>query len=272
LLSFLGKLLEGIVATRLKTLAIDHDLLAQTQFGFSRKSSTSALRFLLNVVHTGWTPIKPQKRQQTSLLALDIAGAYDNVNQDQLLERLAEKKIPTWIIRFVHSFMSDRSTTLKLPGHESRPFWVTRGIPQGSTLSPILFLFFAAPIIEQFVEELPDTVAFRYTFAYVDDTYLLVSSESHETNNKVLQEMHKRLIDWAEPNGVSFSPGKYAVMHFRRPRSRRGEPPGPPDIPGLDPSANVTELRILGVMIRNDLDWTAHVDLVGLQYSHSSRL
>ena len=54
---------------------------------------------------------------------------------------------PTWIIEWVRSSLFARSTSLLMPGHRSKLFWLNMGIPQGSPLSPILWALFTASLL-----------------------------------------------------------------------------------------------------------------------------
>ena len=83
-----------------------------------------------------------------SLLSLDILGAFNTVNYVRLLDCLRRAKIPQRMILFVRSFLQDRQTSLVLGKEESRPFEVKQGVLQGSPLSPILFLFYNASLLE----------------------------------------------------------------------------------------------------------------------------
>lgn len=158
LLSSLGKMLEAIIAQRLRELAAQHNLLPAAQFGGTGKCTTKALRKLMNPVYSAWC-----RDLCITLLSLDIKGAYDRVDRGKLLEILIGKRIPDWIIGFVWSFLSSRSTTLDMPGHPTQGlFFVNIGIPQGSTLSPILFHFFTAPMLDRLsptTDRNPDKVA-----------------------------------------------------------------------------------------------------------------
>jgi hypothetical protein len=277
LLSCVGKMLEKIVTNRFKELLMNHpDLVPLLQFGSPGKSTTNALEYIINWVYRSWQRPVGGNAHHTSLLSLDISGAYDNVRRAELLQRLVDKGFPDWLVRFVWSFLSDRSTELIIPGHRSQKYWVNMGIPQGSPLSPILFILFAAPILESFdnydlqtgkgkkLRKGKGKVTCVFSvMSYVDDTNFLVSSPSFELNCAILTELHRHLMGWAEPRGVIFGPDKYALMHFLQHKPRNGEENHMPDIEGLDQTELIKKkLRILGVIFDRYLRWDEHIDAV----------
>lgn len=112
LLNTTGKLLEKVVANRIKTLlAQNPKLIPSTQFGALGKDTTKALQRLTSIIYRGW-----RTKQRVTLLGLNMGGAIDSVDGTILLQRLKEKRMPDWILKFVCSFLSDRRTTIRLPG------------------------------------------------------------------------------------------------------------------------------------------------------------
>ena len=103
------------------------------------------------------------------MLSLDLAGAFDNVSHKRLLYILERKGFPAWIIQIVQSFLTARKTQIVFTGHESEWIQTQTGIPQGSPLSPILFLFFISELLEDFQRIHSDTLA----FGFVDNTNLI---------------------------------------------------------------------------------------------------
>lgn len=83
LLPCLGKILERILADRLKDLAMQNNLLPHVQFGLPGKCTTKALQYILNPIYAAWCS---KKRLKATLLGLDIAGAFDNVERTKLLQ------------------------------------------------------------------------------------------------------------------------------------------------------------------------------------------
>jgi hypothetical protein len=83
-----------------------------------------------------------------SLLSLDISGAFDTVNPIRLLDILREKGFPGWVVRWIRAFITDRKTILVNQGSETKAFPVPAGVPQGSPLSPMLFLFYSSELLD----------------------------------------------------------------------------------------------------------------------------
>ena len=159
------------------------------------------------------------------MLSLDIIGAFDKVNHERLIHNLRYRRILYWTTAFIAFFLKDRETTIAIPGYESSTVRVVCGIPQGSTISPILFLFFTASILE----------GMEYTEAvgFVDDTYLIVISNSTKGTCEALGKDHDSCLRWAVRHGAKFAPKKYKVIHFTRGRKSTPESQRTPNIPSL---------------------------------------
>src|SRR5262249_23044105 len=80
----------------------------------------------------------------TSLLTFDVQGAFDYVNHGCLLCRLWDMGLPPQVIRWVASFISNCKTSICLDGVRAPMKQVSTGVPQGSPVSPILFLLFSS--------------------------------------------------------------------------------------------------------------------------------
>jgi hypothetical protein len=176
--------METLVAKRLSKVAEDHHLLPNTQMGArAGRSTETALELLVEQVRTIWS----SKKHVATLLSLDIAGAFDTVNLVRLLNILRKNSLPPWIVRWTRAFVIGRSITLMIQGHETLEFQVEVGVPQGSPLSPILFLFYIAEALH--ICNRPKEGLSAVGFA--DDIDLLTYSQSIEANCCKLESVYR---------------------------------------------------------------------------------
>jgi hypothetical protein len=80
-----------------------------------------------------------RKKQVTSVLFLDIEGAFPNVVNEKLTENMVRQKVPVKIVCFVENMLRGRVTRLKFDDHESKPINIDNGIGQRDLLSMILY-------------------------------------------------------------------------------------------------------------------------------------
>jgi hypothetical protein len=249
LLNTIGKLIESLMAKRLSQAAEEHKLLPDTQMGARPGRSTeTALELLTAQVKTVWGSGK----FVASLLSLDISGAFDTVNPIRLLDTLRQKGFPGWVVRWVRAFMTDRETTLVIQGQETAAFPVPAGVPQGSPLSPILFLFYNSELLDLCQRPKEGLTA----VGFADDVNMLAYSRSTETNCKILEAGHARCLDWARRHGMRFAPTKYELIHFTRGRKFNLEACVRLGDTEKRPSPDV---RVLGVWLDTKLRWSAHL-------------
>ena len=261
LLPCIGKLLEKAFLNRMMDIHDVHNLVPIDQYGTSGRCTTKAVQSLINQVHTGQRLATGSKDRYSTLMALDICGPYNKVDRRQLVRILQQHKaIPKWMVDFVSSFLSDRQTVLEMPGTKTQPpFFVNGGVPQGSPLSPFLFLLSTSTLFKHMEARRKDAKAVGVDMtmmAYVDDMYLMVTSESRTTNCKWLTTLHKEIMKWAKDNNASFD--KYEVMHFRKSsKDKCNEMPDILDLKGKTPQHD--SMRILGIWVDPELKWDAHV-------------
>ena len=88
------------------------------------------------------------------------------------------------------------------------------GIPQDSSLSPILLLFFVSTLLPTLQTSSTSGIGF------VDDTKMLKWLSTTRENCKKLEALYKFCEARAAKNGVNFAQEKYGFMHFTPDRKR----------------------------------------------------
>lgn len=204
LLDCMGKISEKIIATRLSYLAFTTDLLYHDQIG--GRKQRSAIDAVMSLVHD----IQAAKSNKliTSALFLDIKGAFDHVSANKLLKICQKLGLPKSLILWLECFLNQRSIQLAFDGNIQEKQSIEIGIPQGSPISPILFLIYIKDLFKE--RELTDI---RIP-SYLDDIGLIVSSKSAEENCKKLKQAALELFQLQKNHLIEFDKEKTELIHF----------------------------------------------------------
>ena len=73
---------------------------------------------------------------------LDVEKAFDNVWHNGLRYKIYQLDLPTKLCRWLSDFLVGRVIQVKIEGFLSPKVYPKAGVPQGSNLSPLLFLIY----------------------------------------------------------------------------------------------------------------------------------
>ena len=205
LLQTVPNILERIVASRLSAIARYVGLLHRNQCdSLPLLSSFDACTALTDTVHT-----LQRLSLKVSSVFLDIKGGFDNLDADILCSSLRSKGVNHYLISWVRSFLTGRSCRLLFQGFPRTFSPVSVGTPQGSPVSPLLFVIYVAPL------HIP--LSRGLVLSYVDHFSLTVSSPSYRTNSRSLQTAFGRIRAIAHSRRVDFSVPKTELIHWLTP-------------------------------------------------------
>ena len=243
LLSCISKVLERIVTDRL-TFSLETRLqLSDQQFGFRRTRSTEWA--LWNFVHAASLTMKA--RRKTVLLSLDIQSAYDRVWHAGLLKKLGDADVPLGLVGWIAAFLRDRQASLRV-GSTSLSQPLSVGVPQGSPLSPVLFLVF--------IDDLLRAIAAQASVqAFADDIVIWWTLGKGECGSAHGNALLEEVLAWARRWKMIFNPAKCKFLVISR---LRREPLPELRLDGV-PLECVSSLRYLGVWLDSKLCWREHI-------------
>lgn len=241
LTSCMGKLLEHIILNRLQPHLESVNALADTMFGFRRHLSTQDV--LLQIKEE---ILDRKSSQAKAILALDLAGAFDNVRHEAILENLSHTNCGARIYNYVKDFLRDRTATIGVGTLRTPEFRMpNRGTPQGSVLSPTLFNI----AMRKLPEALSQIAGIRYAL-YADDITIWTPAGSLGEQENALQSAIDTVQNYVQPRGLQCSAEKSELILIKE---RRGQKrPDPPLYLHLRGQTipQVKSLRILGMHLQ----------------------
>lgn len=191
-----------------------------------------------------------------SLVTSDVQGAFNGVHPAVLEGRLRERSVPDGMVKWIRSFCEDRSGSLMVGGYvaECSPI-AHAGIPQGSPLSPILYCFYNASLVESIISKKGGSLGF------IDDfTAWRTGSDRVETTEKLQNEVLQVAERWSAESGATFEASKTGSIHFER---SSVDEQARPSLRFLGSEIRPQDkIKILGVVLDKKLKMTAHIDKI----------
>ena len=126
---------------------------------------------------------------------LDFSKAFDNVNHKILLGKLDVYGIRGIPLNWFQSYLSNRKRYVELDGIKSQNQTILCGIPQGSTLGPLLFLIY--------INDLPNSSEKLSFKIFADDTNVFASARNLKTLEHVMNSELVKVTRWCDINKLS---------------------------------------------------------------------
>ena len=172
-------------------------LFSDCQHGF--RNHRSCVTQLLEVMNDLSKMI--EEGDSIDIIYLDFSKAFDTVPHQRLLAKLNAYGIDSNILKWIESFLSDRSQRVRVNKEHSNYSPVSSGIPQGSILGPLLFIVF--------INDLPENISSTCK-VFADDTKLYSSHNNHISIQKDLLTF----LEWSEKWLLKFNKSKCSVLHM----------------------------------------------------------
>ena len=174
------------------------------------------------------------------------------MDADILCRALRSKGVAHYLVAWIKSFLSGRSCRLLFQGSPRVFSPVSVSTPQGSPISPLLFVIYVSP--------LHISLPHGLVLSYVDDFALTTSSLSYRTNSQSLQAAFGTIRAIAHARRIDFSVPKTELIHWRIPVQR--DPPDAPRPPPLALDGHIffpsDQLRWLGYWFVPNISSSAH--------------
>ena len=251
--SYVGKLMERILAGRIENFLTVRNLQDPFQEGFSK--GKNSIRYL-NRLNLG---IHADKANNLTILCLfiDFEKAFDSVWIKALIYKMAKINIKGNILNIIHDFLTQRPITLNINGEKGSPKENTEyGLPQGSVLSPLLFKIF----LMDFIEEL-ETKPYLELYKFADDGTVKVAAQDTPTCLENFNEVLVKINAWKNKwrLKINCQKDKTEVICFNTAENNEALIPHTYKL-GNENINLVEKTKVLGLIIDKDLSYKYHAE------------
>lgn len=253
LLDGLGKLLERIIQNRLLSYTEGESGLSENQFGFRRKRSTvDAIRRVTEIANKA---LKCTDRtgvgRYCAIATIDVKNAFNSASWKEIVGALDGFAVSSQLTGMIKSYLSDR-TLLYDTAEGLVEKELTAGVPQGSILGPILWNIMYNGILNL---SLPGGAKI---IGFADDIIVVKICDSAEEAESIVESSVEVIQRWLSDRKLQVAHQKTEVVVVSNSRKNVIVKP----IVGDITITSKRELKYLGVMLDDRLNFTSHVDYI----------
>ena len=239
------KIFEKLIFNQLSNYLNDFNILSPSQSGFRPKfSTTTTLLKFTNDVFSSFGD-----SMSTGAIFIDLSKAFDMVDHYLLLDKLYAIGLSRQALLWFNSYLHHRRQCVSYQGSQSDFVIMDKGVPQGSSLGPLLFSIF--------INDLPTICSNSHIQLYADDTIIYCSNPNIAQIQQTLQADFNSVQEWFYFNRLLLNRKKSVSMLF----SLR------PDSLSLSfkfsdgtPLEVVEEFKYLGLWLDPQLSFKTHIN------------
>ena len=253
ILPTVSKIFERLIHIRLESFINKYHILSDSQHGFRKGYNTETA--LISTINY----ISKSLDNKTPLVALyvDIAKAFDSLDHQILLDKLHLLGFRGIIHKWLTSYLANRFQYTELSGCRSNLRLLSKGVPQGSILGPLLFLIY--------INDITTVSDLLHFTLFADDTTILAADKSLLESLNPVTDRLSIIFNWFLSNRLCINVKKTQCMFFGFDKQRLCN-----NILVHQCVINrVSHTKFLGVHIDDKLSWSYQIDYVCNQLSKS---
>jgi hypothetical protein len=155
------------------------------------------------------TSLAFKKKQVTASLFLDAEAAFDKAWQDAICYKINQNlNLPQRLVHLISSFITNRQLVVKVGDHKSHSVTMKAGTPQGSSLSPLLYIIMVNDIPPQVTE-------YSSISQFADDIGLWCHAYTRAGARYRLQQSVNILEGWCRKWRIKLNGDKSKLMYLQ---------------------------------------------------------
>ena len=252
-LSVYSKVFEKLVHKRISSFVSQYGLIRPNQFGFqSNKNTSDAILEFLENIYTSFN-----ENKYHIAIFLDFSKAFDTICHKILLKKIEHMGFRGPIHQWLSSYLTNRKQYVNMGDSSSDTLNVKMGVPQGSTLGPLLFILY--------INDMSNCLSDLNVIHFADDSTLHISSEKN-VNPAVFINYELAAIDvWLTANKLYLNIDKTKYMIFSIKEK-------PPDLNLKIGHAHIQRVgvqKFLGIYIDDHITFSEHANKISNQLARN---
>ncbi|RNA15879.1 RNA-directed DNA polymerase from mobile element jockey-like [Brachionus plicatilis] len=149
------------------------------------------------------------RNQLTVAIVFDLEKAFDKTSHNGIIAKLKEHNLHRIFLRWIEDFLTNRSFRVSYNGQTLKDKSIKCGVPQGSCLSPTIFILFFSDIANSILPDVKIAL-------FADDLCIWVSRTSRREIQIILQKAVNRIIEYCKKWGFKINEKKTCYTTFTK--------------------------------------------------------
>jgi len=202
LISNVSKIIEKAIKDQLVKYLEDSKYLVESQLGFRKNMGTEDA---INKLHTELTTHLDNGKKCIAIFQ-DLSKAFDLVEHEKLITKIKEAGCGGQVLKWFQTYLENREQKVRIGEIESKTLKLKSGTPQGTALSPILFILY--------MNELGKIDLKGKVISYADDTVVIEVGETWAEVKQNAEEDLRKIISWLSKRNLTLNLGKTNFIQF----------------------------------------------------------
>ena len=237
---------DRIIAIQIEEFFEKNNLFGSFQFGFRKDKNT------VSELLTLFDSLLDAKRDKKEILLImyDLSSAFDLADHKVLIAKLKVYGFDANALKWIESYLKNRKQFVTVAGKMSKTIDINTGVPQGSRLSPLLFLCLMADLNLWAKESMITNFA--------DDTQSVIIKDGKDEAVDTAKREANSVIEFFENNNFVNNADKAAILYNSggQGKSITIEGIGGETITSIEPEKSE---KLLGLHINSSFNWNSHI-------------
>ena len=244
-LPLLSKIFEKLTLARLLSFINRYALMNESQFGFreGRDTTQAAVKLTTHIVKAYHDKV------YVSCFFLDLKKAFDTIDHAILLRKMYHQGFREPINQYLKSYLTGRKQYVQVGDYKSETLIITKGVPQGSILGPLLFSLY--------INDIVDYVDVEGVLFADDAAFIIVAPTLQELYDKI-KKLFSDLSRYLLSNKLVPNLKKSKLMFF----NSRPKPQLDVIRFGNEVIEWVEEFKYLGLILNSKMSFSSHINVI----------